>query len=139
MEFFQKFSILTENLVDFDVTCSVILGTVPRLKRGRRKKNFTKTIYIAPNPRQFSHQDRVKRAHPKICSFYDHFSLGLLLEKAPILTMLEYYLMTDFLCLAWVGKGGRKDQLIARCRGAECQEIWWGQFYMVFIIDPLLI
>ena len=27
MEFFQKFSILTENLVDFDVTCSVILGT----------------------------------------------------------------------------------------------------------------
>ena len=28
MEFFQKFSILTENLVDFDVTCSVILGTV---------------------------------------------------------------------------------------------------------------
>ena len=53
----------------------------PRLKRGRRKKNFTKTIYIAPNPRQFSHQDRVKRAHPKICSFYDHFSLGLLLAK----------------------------------------------------------
>ena len=30
--------------------------------------------------------------------------------------MLEYYLMTDFLCLAWVGKGGRKGQLIARCR-----------------------
>ena len=29
MEFFQRFSILTENLVDFDVTCSVILGTVP--------------------------------------------------------------------------------------------------------------
>ena len=29
MEFFQKFSILTENLVDFDVTCSVMLGTVP--------------------------------------------------------------------------------------------------------------
>ena len=29
MDFFQKFSILTENLVDFDVTCSVILGTVP--------------------------------------------------------------------------------------------------------------
>ena len=29
MEFFQKFSILAENLVDFDVTCSVILGTVP--------------------------------------------------------------------------------------------------------------
>ena len=28
MEFFQKLSILTENLVDFDVTCSVILGTV---------------------------------------------------------------------------------------------------------------
>ena len=28
MEFIQKFSILTENLVDFDVTCSVILGTV---------------------------------------------------------------------------------------------------------------
>ena len=32
MDFFQKFSILTENLVDFDVTCSVILGTVPRLE-----------------------------------------------------------------------------------------------------------
>ena len=31
MEFFQKFSILTENLVDFDVTCSVILGTVQRV------------------------------------------------------------------------------------------------------------
>ena len=28
MEFYQKFSILTENLVDFDVTFSVILGTV---------------------------------------------------------------------------------------------------------------
>ena len=90
--------------------------TLSQTKKRQKKKNFTKTIYIAPNPRQFSHQDRVKRAHPKICSFYDHFSLGLLLEKASILTMLEYYLMTDFLCLAWVGKGGRKDQLIARCR-----------------------
>ena len=28
MEFFQKFSVSTENLVDFDVTCGVILGTV---------------------------------------------------------------------------------------------------------------
>ena len=28
MEFFQKFLILTENLVDFDVTCIVISGTV---------------------------------------------------------------------------------------------------------------
>ena len=29
MEFFQKFSILTENLADFDVlTCSVTLGTL---------------------------------------------------------------------------------------------------------------
>ena len=28
MEFFRKFAILTENLINFDVTCSVILGTV---------------------------------------------------------------------------------------------------------------
>ena len=67
------------------------------------------------------------------------FHLDCYWKRASILTMLEYYLMTDFLCLAWVGKGGRKGQLIARCRGAECQEIWWGQFYMVFIMDPLLI
>ena len=103
-------------LLNLDKLMEWVLLSQSRLKRSRRKKNFTKTIYIAPNPRQFSHQDRVKRAHPKICSFYDHFSLGLLLEKASILTMLEYYLMTDFLCLAWVGKGGRKGQLIARCR-----------------------
>ena len=67
------------------------------------------------------------------------FHLDCYWKRASILTMLEYYLMTDFLCLAWVGKGGRKGQLIARCRAVECQEIWWGQFYMVFIIDPLLI
>ena len=29
MEFFRKFAILTENPMNFDVTCSVILGTVP--------------------------------------------------------------------------------------------------------------
>ena len=28
MEFFRKFAILTENPINFDVTCSVILGTV---------------------------------------------------------------------------------------------------------------
>ena len=28
MDFFRKFSILTENTINFDVTCSVILGTV---------------------------------------------------------------------------------------------------------------
>ena len=44
------------------------------------------------------------------------FHLDCYWQKASILTMLEYYLMTDFLCLAWVGKGGRKGQLIARCR-----------------------
>ena len=30
MEFFRKFAILTENPISFDVTCSVILGTVRR-------------------------------------------------------------------------------------------------------------
>ena len=44
------------------------------------------------------------------------FHLDCYWKRASILTMLEYYLMTDFLCLAWVGKGGRKGQLIARCR-----------------------
>ena len=85
-------------------------------KRQKKKKTSPKLFILPPILDRSSHQDRVKRAHPKICSFYDHFSLGLLLEKASILTMLEYYLMTDFLCLAWVGKGGRKGQLIARCR-----------------------
>ena len=28
MEFFRKFAVLTENPMNFDVTCSVILGTV---------------------------------------------------------------------------------------------------------------
>ena len=44
------------------------------------------------------------------------FHLDCYWKRASILTMLEYYLMTDFLCLAWVGKGGRKGQLIARWR-----------------------
>ena len=32
MEFFWKFVILTENPINFDVTCSVILGTVHTLE-----------------------------------------------------------------------------------------------------------
>ena len=49
MEFFQKFSILTENLVDFDVTCSVILGTVPHLTRTLLWKNYRRCISMEVN------------------------------------------------------------------------------------------
>ena len=44
MEFFQKFSILTENLVDFDATFSVILSTVHSTKIGC--VSALKTTYV---------------------------------------------------------------------------------------------
>ena len=44
MEFFPKFSILTENLVDFDVTCSVILGTVSSLLKEDPDKKESKLL-----------------------------------------------------------------------------------------------
>jgi hypothetical protein len=46
MEFLQKFSILTENLVDFDVTCSVILGTVPLRTTSLVGKYVVKKWYV---------------------------------------------------------------------------------------------
>ena len=50
-------------------------------KKQKKKKTSPKLFILPPILDRSSHQDRVKRAHPKICSFYDHFSLGLLLAK----------------------------------------------------------
>jgi hypothetical protein len=51
MEFFQKFVTLTENPINFDVTYSVILGTVKGEETGHYLNNDL-TFYFSHNPLQ---------------------------------------------------------------------------------------